>query len=604
MYSDPLARGDWRRHRMLSNIRIGLMTSLLLCGCATHHHSTPQAAGPQWPVGWSPSTGQPRPTDVPTIDLTEDNTPATWTCKPTIIDTRTFASTDQTETPWSGATARPGTLLPPHKSQKPAPEGDGPPNMLRAGTVGETRNNPSNIWGFEGIEQTPWTPPDPTIAVGPNHVLVTVNMAIAWYDKETGSEEFSAYLDSTGSPGFFEDIGAGTFTFDPKCFYDPIEERFVVLALEHYNDTDESWITLAISDDSDPNGVWYKYRTWSIIENGSETHWVDYPGFGFDQNAFYVTGNLFGQGDGSGWGGVLYRVFEKAPLLTGDDAVIHDVRKGGHVSMQCAQHYGDNPAAFFVGRRNSTELRVTRIEDHTNPVVSSADCAVPAQEPPSSDAPNPGGLLDTLDGRIMNAHWRDGHLYTAHAIANGSNATFSRWYDIDVSTPSAPNLVQSGNVSLLTGDTYFPAIAANMHGDIGLALGHCDNAVMPNVRVTGRSADDPLGTMGSPTLTSQGTHGADGRYGDYFDLTVDPVDDTTFWYVAEYSRDFGWQTYIGRFEITAPCATDLTGDGLTGTDDLLFAIASWGTPDADVNNDGTTSVSDVLLLIDAWGPCN
>ena len=101
---------------------------------------------------------------------------------------------------------------------------------------------------------------------------------------------------------FFEDIGAGSFTFDPKCFYDPVENRFVVLALEHYDDTAESWITLAISDDSDPNGIWYKYRTWSVVTDGGTDWWVDYPGLGFDQDAIYVTGNLFPLGSG-GFGG-------------------------------------------------------------------------------------------------------------------------------------------------------------------------------------------------------------------------------------------------------------------------------------------------------------
>jgi hypothetical protein len=584
-------------------------TTVLLAGCGAQQVVVaPAPHGPGWPAGWSPSTGYPRPTDVPRIDVSRDNVAATWFCEPTIIDTALFESQHQLTAPWEGPTARPGKLLPPHKSQKPALERSGPPNDLRPGEVGSTRLSPNNIWGFHGIQQTPWTPPDPSIAVGPEHVLVTVNMAIAWYDKETGSEQFSAFLDATGSPGFFEDIGAGNFTFDPKCFYDPTAERFVVLALEHYDDTDEAWITIAVSDDSDPNGIWHKYRTWAIVENGSQTHWVDYPGLGFDDDAYYVTGNLFGQGDGSGWGGVLYRVLEKTPLLNGDAAVIHDIRKGGHVSMQCAQHYGDAPAAFFVGRSNSTKLRIGWILDPFNPTVYTDECTVPEQFAPSSDATNPGGMLDTLDGRLMNAHWREDHLYTTHAIGNGPNATIVRWYDIDVSAPALPTLNQSGNVATLTGDTYFPAIAANSQGDTALAMGHCDHMTMPRILVAGRTADDPMGVMGIPSQAAQGTHGADGRYGDYFDLTVDPVDDTTFWYVAEYSVDFGWQTYVGRFNITPPtlpCPSDVDGDGFTGVNDVLAVIAAWGSSEGegDVDGDGVVSVEDLLAIIAAWGPC-
>jgi hypothetical protein len=235
---------------------------------------------------------------------------------------------------------------------------DGPPNDLRPG--GMTRGNVTgNHTTFNAIAATPWTPPDPSIAVGPDHVLVTVNMAVAWYDK-SGNEQFSAYLDSTGNPGFFEELGCGNFTFDPKCFYDPIAERFVVLALEYYDDTDESWITFAVSDDSDPNGTWYKYRTWSVVSNLSSTYWVDYPGFGFDDDAYYVTGNLFNLTGPSGWGGVLYRVIEKSSLLSGGTATIHDVRKGNHASAQCAQHYGSSANAFFVSPQDQTRLRVSK----------------------------------------------------------------------------------------------------------------------------------------------------------------------------------------------------------------------------------------------------
>ena len=164
-----------------------------------------------------------------------------------------------------GPHPRPAKFLPPHK--KPHFEENGPPNELRAG-LGNSNTTINDEGGFDAIPNTVWNPPDPSLAVGPDHVVVTVNMAIAFSDKQV-NEQFSALLDSTGSPGFFEDIGGGDFTFDPKCFYDQYAERFVVLALEYYND--ESWITIAVSDDSDPNGIWYKYRTWSVITSGGDT---------------------------------------------------------------------------------------------------------------------------------------------------------------------------------------------------------------------------------------------------------------------------------------------------------------------------------------------
>ena len=131
-------------------------------------------------------------------------------------------------------------------------------------------------------------------------------MELAFFTKN-GTKTFQQRLDNSGNPGFFEPIGGGNFTFDPKCFYDHYSNRFFVLALETYGST-QSYITFAVSDDDDPNGVWYKYRTPSVVQVGSTTYWVDYPGLGFDQDGFYVTGNLFRlSGGGSGTAGVLYR---------------------------------------------------------------------------------------------------------------------------------------------------------------------------------------------------------------------------------------------------------------------------------------------------------
>jgi len=577
-----------------------LTTFLLFIGCTSNEIVV---RGPDGPRLQPKSTDEHKlaPFGVPTIDLTQDNVATHWTATPTIIDTLSFPNQHQLTDPVPGPHPRPAKFLPPHK--KPDFETDGPPNALLAG-FGNSSTIITNEIGFDAIVQTGWNPPDPSLAVGPNHVVVTVNMAIAFYDKE-GNEEFSANLDSTGDPGFFEEVGGGDFTFDPKCFYDPHAQRFVVLALEQYGST-ESWITMAVSDDADPNGVWYKYRMWSVITdtNNGNTFWVDYPGFGFDGDYFYVTGNLFPLKNGN-FGGVLYRVLDKTPMLAGDPVVIADVRKGGHVSMQCAQHHGDSPSAFFVGRRNNTELRIAHINNPSNPSVVSELVAIPSHNTPSG-VNTPGGLISTLDGRIMNAHYRDGSLWTAHGILGLNVDAVSRWYEIELSNwpTTAPFLAQSGDVSVTGQSNFFPAVASNNRGEVAVVVASANGSTNPTVQIVGRRASDTPGVMGIPTQVVSSPAGADGRWGDYFDMTVDPNNDIRFWYVGEYRANSGWHTFVGSAIIT--CIEDVNADGAVNITDLLQLIAGWGTSGIGAEVAApydSVDIADILAVIAALGNC-
>lgn len=468
--------------------------------------------------------------------------------------------------------------------------------------------------GFTGIAQTEWSPPDPTLAVGPNHIVETVNAAIAFYDKD-GNQTYSSHLGTPGNPGFFEEIGAtSNFVFDPKCFYDHKTGRFVVIALEQIGET-ESWIDIAISDDSDPNGIWHKYRTFSVIQvetSELSNYWVDYPGFGFDDNAFYVTGNLFLlNGNGDGFGGQLFRIFDKAPMLAGDPVTIIDFAPNNGASLQVAQMFGDAPQCVFVSRWGETTMRLWTLIDPLGTPTFRSDI-VGGLDPASSpaNAPNPGGgSISTLDGRLMNAHARDGKLYTAHGINSPSGQTVSRWYQFDLNDfltagTTDPVLVQQGEVTGTNGRHYFfPAIYSDKFNNVGMISARASATEFASVQVSGRTPSDPLGTMSEPIQLAIGDNGADGRWGDYLDIAIDPNDDTTFWIVGMYQNNSGWQTWIDSFTITVlDCPGDLNGDGEVDFVDISAFLSAFSSEDsaADFNGDGEYDFLDVSLFLTAF----
>jgi len=105
------------------------------------------------------------------------------------------------------------------------------------------------------------------------------------------------------------------------------------------------------------------------------------------------------------------------------------------------------------------------------------------------------------------------------------------------------------------------SIAMDRKGNmaLGYSVVNATN-VFPGIRFTGRLAGDRRGqmTLGESTIINgtgvQTT--LNSRWGDYTDLTVDPTDDCTFWYVNEYytaegqaSATNGWQTRIASFKL-------------------------------------------------------
>jgi hypothetical protein len=98
------------------------------------------------------------------------------------------------------------------------------------------------------------------------------------------------------------------------------------------------------------------------------------------------------------------------------------------------------------------------------------------------------------------------------------------------------------------------SIAMDQSGDMAMGYSVSSSTINPSVRFTGRTPSDPVNTMETETSIIAGTGSQTGtltRWGDYSAITVDPVDDCTFWYTTEYmktSGTFNWNTRIANFK--------------------------------------------------------
>lgn len=151
-------------------------------------------------------------------------------------------------------------------------------------------------------------PPDTMGAVGPSHLVTMLNTQVRVQDKDggvLGTVSLTAFWTTapstlSGSP------------FDPRIAYDVQAGRWIAIAAANAAST-TSAVWLAISDTSDPTGVW---KFFSIKGDTTTTPitWVDFPTLGFNQTWIAVTANMFTIA-GSGFAGAKMWVIDKASAL-------------------------------------------------------------------------------------------------------------------------------------------------------------------------------------------------------------------------------------------------------------------------------------------------
>jgi len=460
------------------------------------------------------------------------------------------------------------------------------PNNLRAGNLTSTLRGKTGPL-FPAVDATGWTPPDPDLAVGPNHIVAVVNSSIAFFDK-SGVKQFQQ---TAGT--FFSGMGAGSFIFDPKAFYDRARGRYVVVFLEQDDAAQISKLLFAVSDDNDPNGTWYRYRIESKLVINNVGYWLDYPGFGYNSEAYVVSGNMFGFT--TGFAGVQFVTIPAAQASSGSTVTATSLRDSSGASAQVAEMVTDKPGTVYaLSRANSTALRLYSINNpgSGSPTVSFTSVAVPSHSGPTGDAASTSGrFLDTLDPRVFNVTWRNDRLVAAHNIHNGSFAG-SRWYEVATNNyPSAsPALVQAGTIGSASQNYFMPAISVNSQGSIAAIFTASSSTVTANLLYAGRQSSDAAGTMGAPNLleSSIGNNYSQGRWGDYFGVDVDPVDDVTFWGIGmTVASTNNWRTSIFSWTIAPPAppslaslsvspATVAGGSSSTGTATLTSPAPAGG----------------------------
>ena len=128
-----------------------------------------------------------------------------------------------------------------------------------------------------------------------------------------------------------------------------------------------------------------------------------------------------------------------------------------------------------------------------------------------------------------------------------------RWYQIG-NPNRTPVVAQQGTFAPDSSYGWMGSMAMDKAGNIAVGYSVSSGTIHPAICYTGRVPTDLANMLEAEGTIVQGNGSQTGglnRWGDYSGMSIDPVDDCTFWYTTEYipsNGKFNWHTRIASFK--------------------------------------------------------
>jgi hypothetical protein len=162
---------------------------------------------------------------------------------------------------------------------------------------------------------------------------------------------------------------------------------------------------------------------------------------------------------------------------------------------------------------------------------------------------------DKLIQRLVYRNFGDHEAILAeHSVATAAHGGGVRWYEFRLNKDRDPVLYQQSTYSPGGFYRWLGSIAFDKKGNIGLGYGFGGDPNFPGQRFAAREANDPKGQLTfreSALVEGQASQASNLRWEDYTNITVDPSDDCTFWFVGNYLKSGATSstTRIGSFAV-------------------------------------------------------
>lgn len=463
--------------------------------------------------------------------------------------------------------------------------------------------------------ESPFYPPDPTGAVGPNNYVHSVNSLIKIFDK-TGN-----LLAGPTALGTF--LGFGGNSGDPIVLYDQLADRWLVSEFGSVNGGNS--LAIGISTSSDPTGT---YNVYQFPFSG----FPDYPHYGVWPDAYYGTVNFNGQ---------TTRAFamDRNALLAGEpDASIQIfslpnivVNPNNVKSPEPANLLGTDIAAntpgYIVYLQDDAwsgvsfdHLKVWEIDvDFATPANSTVSTPLEIATDPfdaneifGAGSVRQPGTSQKLAGHggivSFGANYRsfadhNSWVVTFNTFVDNNETSGIRWIELRNNNTDPWSIYQQGTYAPADGQSRFMSSSSmDLYGNIALAFSIGSSTLPVGIRYTGRFASDPLGSMTVAETTivdGVGARSNGTRYGDYSHMSMDP-DNFTFWHTADFfSSRNAWRTQIASFTLNGGFTDDVGVSNIIQPEN--GALSNVETVEIELHNFGSSPQSNIPVQLNLDG---
>ena len=433
-------------------------------------------------------------------------------------------------------------------------------------------NMPTTDMNFNGIQfpgvACNCAPPDTNGEVGSTQYVQIVNEGFQVFDKTTGASLLGPSGIQTvwsGFGGVCENNGNG----DPVVMYDQIADRWVISQFAGASvPTDEC---VAVSTTNDATGSYHRYD----FHLGS--NFFDYPHLSVWPDAYYMSMNVFNS-SGTSFLGPQPFAFDRVKMLQGLPATfvttgitggpleetylpadldgstlppagapatfVQWPGPGGYKTFHFHVDFATPANSSFTVFANPTAAGFTQLCGLTRSCV-----------PQSGTTSRLDALGDRLMFRLAYRNFGTHESVVGNYTVSSASVAGIRWFELRNVTNGPVTVFQESTYQPDTTWRWLGSAAMDKDGNIAIGYSASSSTIFPQLRYAGRLSSDPLNVLGQGEATlfagTGSQTGTNSRWGDYAALTVDPVDDCTFWFTSEYyasTTSFNWRTRIGSFK--------------------------------------------------------